>query len=201
MGNPAKSARVARCRDTEKSKIKSSELTFMKKITSKTIATFDTQQKFLSPAAAGFLIPLLLACFGLAPMAQAVGPDTDGTIPGSNNGEGIGVLISRTTGVWNTGTGFEALNHLTAGNQNTATGLRALNSDINGGFNTATGVYSLFTNTSGFFNSATGAYSLANNISGTSNTANGYAALYRNTASLNTATGFAALFQNSTGSE
>jgi hypothetical protein len=49
--------------------------------------------------AAGLLILLLLACFGLAPMAQAVGPDTDGSIPGSNNGEGIGVLVSRTTGV------------------------------------------------------------------------------------------------------
>jgi hypothetical protein len=93
------------------------------------------------------LIALLLACFGLAPVAQAVGPDTDGSIPGSNNGEGIGVLVNRTTGVWNTGTGFEALNHLTAGNQNTATGLRALTNDINGGFNTATGVLSLFSNT------------------------------------------------------
>jgi hypothetical protein len=56
-----------------------------------------------------FLIPLLFA-FGLLPRAQAAGPDTDGTIPGSNNGEGIGVLVSRTTRVWNTGTGFEALN-------------------------------------------------------------------------------------------
>ena len=37
------------------------------------------------------LIPLslLLVCFGLAPMAQAVGPDTDGAIPASNNGEGM----------------------------------------------------------------------------------------------------------------
>jgi hypothetical protein len=84
-----------------------------------------------------------LVCFGLVPKVQAVGPDTDGAIPGSNNGEGIGVLVSRTNGVWNTGTGFEALNHLTAGNQNTATGLRALFSDTNGSFNTATGVYSL----------------------------------------------------------
>src|SRR5439155_1317286 len=149
---------------------------------------------------AGFLIPLLLVCFGLAPMAQAVGPDTEGSIPGSNNGEGIGVLASRTTGVWNTGTGFEALNHLTSGNQNTATGLRALNNDINGGFNTATGVYSLFANTSGFFNSATGAYSLANNISGTHNTANGYAALYRNAdADDNTATRYAALYHDIAG--
>ncbi len=146
------------------------------------------------------LILLLLACFGLAPMAQAVGPDTDGTIPGSNNGEGIGVLVSRTTGVWNTGTGFEALNHLTSGNQNTATGLRALFSDTNGGFNTATGVYSLFSNTSGFFNSATGAYSLANNTDGNYNTANGYSALYYNTGgNQNTATGFGALFKNTTG--
>jgi hypothetical protein len=146
------------------------------------------------------VLAVALVCFGLAPMAQAVGPDTDGTIPGSNNGEGIGVLVSRTTGVWNTGTGFEALNHLTAGNQNTATGLRALFSDTNGGFNTATGVLSLFSNTSGFFNSATGAYSLANNISGNYNTANGYAALYRNTADANTATGFGALYLNTTGS-
>jgi hypothetical protein len=38
----------------------------------------------------GFLlIPLSLACFGLAPMAQAVDPDAEGAIPGSNNGEGI----------------------------------------------------------------------------------------------------------------
>jgi hypothetical protein len=50
-----------------------------------------------------------LVCFGLMPKVQAVGPDTDGAIPGSNNGEGVGVLVSRTSGVWNTGTGFEAL--------------------------------------------------------------------------------------------
>ncbi len=150
----------------------------------------------------GFLlIPLLLACPGLAPVAQAVGPDTEGAILGSNNGEGVGVLVSRTTGVWNTGTGFEALNHLTAGNQNMATGLRALSNNTNGGFNTATGVFSLFSNTSGFFNTATGAYSLANNISGNHNTANGYAALYRNSADDNTATGFAALYHNTAGAQ
>ena len=146
------------------------------------------------------LIPLVLVCLGLAPMVQAVGPDTDGAIPGANNGEGIGVLVSRITGIWNTGTGFEALNHLTIGNQNTATGLRALNSDTNGGFNTATGVLSLFSNTSGFFNSATGAYSLANNTIANFNTANGYAALYRNSAgNNNTATGYEALFSTTIG--
>jgi len=140
-----------------------------------------------------------LGFLALSPLAQAAGPDTDGAIAGSNNGEGIGVLVSRTTGVWNTGTGFEALSQLTGGNQNTATGLRALTSDTNGGFNTATGVLSLFSNTIGFFNSATGAYSLANNIGGSNNTANGYAALYRNTANANTAIGHAALFSNTTG--
>ena len=145
------------------------------------------------------LIQLLLSCFALMPMAQAVGPDTEGAIPGSNNGEGIGVLVNRTTGVWNAGTGFEALKQLTAGNQNTATGFRALFSDTNGGFNTATGVYSLFSNTSGSFNNAVGAYTLANNISGSNNTATGYAALYRNTAEDNTATGFTALYRNTTG--
>jgi hypothetical protein len=140
-----------------------------------------------------------LGSLALLPRAQAVGPDTDGSIPGSNNGEGIGVLISRTSGVWNTGTGFEALNHLTGGNQNTATGLRALTSDTNGGYNTATGVYSLSSNISGFFNSATGAYSLANNTTGGENTANGYGALYSNTADNNTANGFGALYKNTSG--
>jgi hypothetical protein len=38
----------------------------------------------------GFLVfPLLLVYLGLAPMARAAGPDTDGVIAGSNNGEGI----------------------------------------------------------------------------------------------------------------
>src|SRR6266496_3534329 len=162
--------------------------------------TIPPVRKPVNPVSAGFLIPLVLVCFGLAPTVQAVGPDTEGAIAGSNNGEGIGVLVSRTTGVWNTGTGFQALNQLTGGNQNTATGLRALNSDTNGGFNTATGVYSLFSNTSGFFNSATGAYSLANNTAGNYNTANGYGALYYNTGgNQNTATGFGALFKNTTG--
>src|SRR6266498_995129 len=183
MGNAAKSRRcLAMSRDC-KIQMKSSELTFMKEITPKTIATFDTPiRNLMSPATVGFLIPLVLVCFGLAPRAQAVGPDTDGTIPGSNNGEGIGVLVSRTTGVWNTGTGFEALSQLTAGNQNTATGLRALTSDTNGGYNTGTG-----------------AYSLANNTDGNYNTAVGYGALYRNTADGNTAIGFGALFVNTTG--
>jgi trimeric autotransporter adhesin len=155
------------------------------------------QLKTITPP---LLITLTLLCFGLLPKVQAVGPDTEGNIPGANNGEGVGVLVSRTTGIWNTGAGFEALNHLTVGNQNTATGLRALFSDTGGGFNTATGVYALFANTTGFFNSATGAYSLTNNTIGNFNTASGYGALYFNTeGERNTATGFAALYKNTTG--
>jgi hypothetical protein len=156
-----------------------------------------------SPLRRAFLLiplSLMLTCFALAPLAQAAGPDTDGAIAGSNNGEGIGVLVNRTTGIWNTGTGLEALNQLTSGNQNTANGLRALFSDTDGGFNTATGVYSLFGNTIGFFNSATGAYSLAHNTDGNGNTANGYSALYFMTAGIdNTATGVDALYFNTTG--
>jgi hypothetical protein len=34
-------------------------------------------------------LSLLLVCFELAPIAQAVGPDMDAAIPGSNNGEGM----------------------------------------------------------------------------------------------------------------
>jgi uncharacterized coiled-coil protein SlyX len=146
------------------------------------------------------LILPLLVCLGLAPMAQAVGPDTDGNVPPGNNGEGVGVLVNLTTGIWNTGTGFEALNQDTAGQQNTATGLRALTNNISGGYNTGTGVYALFDNTFGFFNSATGAYSLAHNTEGDSNTANGYSALYFNTTgAVNTATGHAALYRNNIG--
>ena len=150
-------------------------------------------------------ILILIASIGLLPRAQAVGPDTDGTIPGSNNGEGIGVLVSRTTGVWNTGTGFEALNHLTAGNQNTATGLRALTSDTNGGYNTAdnntsTGFGALYGNTTGSNNTANGVSALGNNTTGAQNTATGHFALVNNTASFNTAIGDSALSSNTTGS-
>jgi len=161
----------------------------MKKITQETIATFDTHQKFTSPATAGFLIPLLLVCFAFSQQAQAQ----------TNTAFGNGALVSLTTGIWNSAFGFEALNHDTIGNQNTATGVRALFSDINGGYNTAYGVYALYSNTSGFYNSAAGAYSLANNI-GDRNTANGYAALYYNTeGDANTAVGRAALYHNTTG--
>jgi hypothetical protein len=149
--------------------------------------------------AAGLLIPLLLVCFGLAPVAQAVGPDTDGAIPGANTGEGIGVLVNRTTGVWNTGTGFEALNHNTTGWSNTATGFRALFNNTSFE-NTATGVNALYSNTFGIGNTATGVAALYDNTDGGANTATGVQALYRNTAGVgNTGTGARALFRNTTG--
>src|SRR6266536_4944196 len=142
-----------------------------------------TLTNIIYPALAVFAF----ACFALVPIAQAVGPDTDGSIPGSNNGEGIGVLVSRTGGVWNTGTGFQALNHLTAGNQNTATGVRALTSNTNGGFNTATGSQALFSNTAGSFHTAIGFGALFSNTYGDANTGG------------NTAIGAAALLNNTTG--
>jgi uncharacterized coiled-coil protein SlyX len=142
------------------------------------------------------LILPLLVCFGLAPMAQAVGPDTDGSIAGANNGEGVGVLVNLGGGIWNTGTGFEALNHDTVGRLNTATGVRALFNDTSGSYNTADGVQALFMNVDGWFNSAVGAYALANNIEGDGNTAVGYTALWRSTDFYNTAVGYAALYRN-----
>jgi hypothetical protein len=162
------------------------------------------------------LIVPLVVCLGLTSMVQAVGPDTDGAIAGSNNGAGIGVLVSRTTGIWNTGDGFAALNHLTTGIYNTALGGQALYSVTGGGyntavglnalyhntsnFNTASGALALFGNTSGTRNTATGVNALKANLSGSHNTAVGTNALFSNKASDNTAIGDSALYFNTTGS-
>ena len=67
-----------------------------------------------------FLIPVVLACFGLAPMAQAVVPAPDGGYPNGNTAEGTNALLNLTNGIWNTALGFEALNHDTAGKDNSA---------------------------------------------------------------------------------
>ncbi len=40
--------------------------------------TIPPVRKPVNPVSAGFLIPLVLVCFGLAPTVQAVGPDTEG---------------------------------------------------------------------------------------------------------------------------
>jgi hypothetical protein len=143
------------------------------------------------------LLPLLLACFGLLPRAQAT--DLDSVLPNGNTADGSGALVSLTSGVWNSGFGFQALNHDTAGKSNTAAGVRALFSNTSGSNNIANGVYALYGNTTGWYNNAVGAYALATNSIGHFNTANGYAALYRNDADGNTATGYGALYDNTTG--
>src|SRR6266403_3502404 len=58
------------------------------------------------------LIPLVLACFGLSPTAQAqLSPAPDGGYGNNNTAEGTDALFSVTTGSDNTATGFEALYH------------------------------------------------------------------------------------------
>jgi hypothetical protein len=145
------------------------------------------------------LIPLLLVCFGLAPLTQAVVPPPDGGYPGANTAEGTDALLSLTTGIWNTALGFEALKFDTVGRTNTATGVRALGSNISGSFNTANGVNAMNMNLDGWFNSAVGAYALATNTMGDGNTAVGYTSLWKNTNDYSTAAGYAALYNNTTG--
>jgi trimeric autotransporter adhesin len=134
----------------------------------------------------GFLlIPLVLVCFGLSPMARAVIPAPDGGYPNQNTAEGTDALFS-----------------LTSGNSNTAIGFDALYSNTTGGSNTANGAFALYFNTTGFGNTANGGIALYHNTTGGGNTANGDAALYSNTTGNdNTAAGFDALFNNTTGFE
>jgi hypothetical protein len=148
----------------------------------------------------GFLlIPLLLACFALSPVAQAVVPPPGGGYPGSNTALGTQSLQSLTTGVWNTALGFQALFSDTTGGSNTATGVRALFSNVNGANNTATGVLALGANTSGFNNTAVGWSTLGRNTTGAHNTAVGVNALFNNNGIGNTAVGRDALFSNTSG--
>jgi endosialidase-like protein len=159
---------------------------------------------------------LALGCFALLPVVQAVGPDTGGAIAGANTGEGIGVLVSLTSGVWNTGTGFVSLRNNTTGNfntangggsmffnttgeRNTATGAGALLSNTTGHSNTSNGALALISNTTGSFNTAAGDSALLANTLGDYNTANGYLALTNNNGPGNTATGAYALAFNSSG--
>ena len=173
----------------------------MKNITPRTIATFDTPiRNSMSLATAGFLIPLLLACFGLLPRAQAVVPAPDGGYPGWNTAEGTDALLNLTTGVYNTALGGQALYSNIGGSGNTAVGLNALYHNTTGGANTADGRSALWSNTTGNYNTATGYAALLYNTNGGSNTANGFAALQSNTTgSYNTADGFRALSSNTTG--
>ena len=145
------------------------------------------------------LIPLVLACFGLLPKADAVVPAPDGGYPGFNTAEGQNALFSLTTGQGNTAVGWLSLRALTQGSFNTAIGAGTLLANI-GDRNTATGAAALLLNTTGQRNTANGALALFSNTIGSNNTANGQFALYNNTTGdVNTAMGDGALFANTTG--
>ena len=156
-----------------------------------------------SPLRRGFaLIPLVLACFALAPApkAFAVTPAPDGGYPNFNTAEGTNALFSLTNGDRNTANGFAALYSNTGGFQNTANGAAALQHNTTGNYNTANGALALFYNTTGSENTVNGVDALFYNTTGSENTANGYQALgFNRTGSDNTANGAYALFFNRTG--
>src|SRR6266513_2535471 len=96
----------------------------------------------ISPATAGrsfLLIPFVLVCLALSPMARAVLPAPDGGYASQNTAEGTDALFSLTTGANNTATGGSALHNNTSGNSNTATGFSALYNNTTGNFNTGIG--------------------------------------------------------------
>src|SRR5438552_9966962 len=124
----------------------------------------------ISPATSGrgvllvaFAVALVLACFGLAPLARAVSPAPDGGYPGNNTAEGDDALFSLTSGLNNSAMGFKALYSNTSGGGNTATGGHALFNNTSGSENVAIGNDALINNTTGNNNIAIGASALANN--------------------------------------
>jgi hypothetical protein len=173
-----------------------------KKMKTKNMTTLQLRESS-GPATAGrgfLLIPLVLACFALSPMARAVSPAPDGGYPNDNTAEGNGALFNLTSGHDNTATGNIALLANTTGSLNTATGSFALQKNTTGNDNTGLGFGTIFQNTTGSFNTATGVNALQQNTTGNENTANGLAALFNNTTgSFNTATGLQALVSNTTG--
>jgi hypothetical protein len=135
-----------------------------------------------SPWRLGFLlIPLALACFALAPLAEAAPPPKP---EDRGNGNSAAENVS-------------ALNLATTGSNNTAHGWFSLFSNTTGGNNVATGYQALFSNTTGRRNVANGSTALFSNTAGNFNVAQGDQTLYSNTiGSVNTAIGFGALFSN-----
>jgi len=101
------------------------------------------------------LIPFVLACFVLAPQAQAACHEgCDHTR--YNTFLGDGALGSNPAGYSDTATGAYALIGNTSGSYNTAAGFFALSDNTTGGENTATGAYALEHNTTGSYNIALG---------------------------------------------
>jgi len=148
-------------------------------------------QKFNGSAL--LLVVLVLACFALAPLAEAK-PGEDrgngnsaaehvdalnlGTTGSNNTAHGWSSLFSNTTGLENTADGFQALYSNTSGDSNTAVGLTALHANQSGQGNTAIGQRTLSRNDvtgTGFgsFNTAVGSQALEQNIDGGFNVAVG----------------------------
>jgi hypothetical protein len=143
------------------------------------------------------LIPLVLACFGLSPIAQAALPEGD--LGNGNTVEGSGALQNLSTGIHNNAFGNQTLNLNTTGSYNSATGSQALKANT-GDNNTAMGFQSLVINTTGDDNTAYGWRALFHNTTGNGNVAVGREALSQNTDAgdnsvngANTAVGFRAL--------
>jgi hypothetical protein len=105
-------------------------------------------------------IPLLLGCFAVSPMAQAIRLGPDRRNVGYNTAQGDLALQSLRTGA----------------TFNTAIGGSALSSDTTGSCNTATGTNALRINTTGMDNTADGVQALASLTAGSTNTALGYCA-------------------------
>jgi Chaperone of endosialidase len=156
----------------------------------------------LKEITAVFVVTLLLECFALPPLAQAVVPPPDGGYPGGNTAEGQAALLALTSGTFNTGVGFFSLLNNTTGNLNTALGAATLALNTTAEQNTAVGAGALLSNTTGESNTANGALALLSNTTGIHNVAVGTNALTANTdANFNTAIGADALATNSVGQE
>ena len=155
--------------------------------------------KLLSLKSFGSLA-LVLACFALASISQAVPPPR-----GENRGNGnsaaeeVDALNEKNTGANNTTHGWFSLTSNTEGRDNTADGFQALQSNTDGVSNTAAGSQALLSNTSGSFNTAVGRLALSTSTLGNFNTALGQLTLWNNTADANTAVGYLALSNNTTG--
>jgi hypothetical protein len=153
------------------------------------------------PPCALLFAAVLVVCFALFSIAQAVVPAPDGGYPFQNTAEGDDALFSLTTGQNNTAIGYHALYSNTDGRSNTATGDHALEFNISGFGNAAVGSGALGDSHTASFNTAIGFATLRLNTTGEENAAVGYLALYRNTrGDNNTATGVQALENNRTGS-
>ncbi|HJW39522.1 MAG TPA: hypothetical protein VJ420_12965 [Candidatus Udaeobacter sp.] len=88
-------------------------------------------------------VSLVISCFAISQMAQAVLPAPDGGYPGGNTAEGQSALLSLTSGGYNTAVGFLSLASDTVGAFNTAIGAGTLLANT-ANDNTAIGAGALF---------------------------------------------------------